>query len=148
MPPITGVGIRPRLVARSQRAWRSWRQYRSSGRKRAIASNIARADTPCHIAVDIDFQETLRIARSGTNSPLLTLSATLSGRIPGQVQSSAPPLSLKMSRSVSVKHRPDLVKLDVVRSKFADNSMMWKFSSDCVGDHHKHNMEMLVNLKD
>lgn len=46
-------------------------------------------------AVDIDFQEALRIARAVASTPPLTLSGTAAGHIAGQAQSSAPPYPLK-----------------------------------------------------
>lgn len=40
------------------------------------------------------------------------------------------------------------VAMDVERSKFAENEVMYEFSLDRVSGHFKHMMEMLQNLKD
>ena len=117
-------------------------------RQQLIASNIANADTPGYKAVDIDFQEALRVARSIANTPLLKLSATASGHISGQAQFSAPPYPLKYHTPSQASADGNTVEMDVERSKFAENSMMWEFARDRVSSHYKHMMEMLQNLKD
>ena len=117
-------------------------------RQQLIASNIANADTPGYKAVDIDFQESLRIARSVANTSPLTLSTTASGHIPGQSQSSAPPFPLKYHMPAQPSADGNTVDMDVERAKFAENSLMYEFSLDRVKGHFKHMMEMLQNLKD
>lgn len=117
-------------------------------RQQLIASNIANADTPGYKAVDIDFQEALRVARSVANTPPLTLSATASGHISGLAQFSAPPYPLKYHTPSQASADGNTVEMDVERSKFAENSMMWEFARDRVSSHYKHMMEMLQNLKD
>jgi len=117
-------------------------------RQELIASNIANADTPGYKAVDIDFQEALRIARSAANTPSLTLSGTAAGHIPGQAQSSAPPYPLRYHTPAQPSADGNTVDMDVERSKFAENSVMWEFSRDRVSGHAKMMMEMLQNLKD
>lgn len=52
-------------------------------RQQLIAATIANADTPGYQAVDIDFEEALRTARSMADMPPLRLSATTSGHISG-----------------------------------------------------------------
>jgi flagellar basal-body rod protein FlgB len=74
-------------------------------RQQLIASNIANADTPGYKAVDIDFQEALRIARSVAKPSPLTLSATASGHISGQAQPLRSSLSPQISHSVASKLR-------------------------------------------
>lgn len=117
-------------------------------RQQLIASNIANADTPSYKAVDIDFQDALRIARSIANTPPLTLSATASAHISGLAQFSAPPYPLKYHAPSQASADGNTVEMDVERSKFAENSMMWEFARDRVSGHYKHMMEMLQNLKD
>ena len=117
-------------------------------RQQLIASNIANADTPGYKAVDIDFQEALRIARSIANTPSLSLSATASGHISGLAQFSAPPYPLKYHTPSQASADGNTVEMDVERSKFAENSMMWEFARDRVSSHYKHMMEMLQSLKD
>lgn len=117
-------------------------------RQQLIASNIANADTPGYQAVDIDFEEALRIARSIANTPPLKLSATAAGHIAGQAQSSVPPVPLKYHAPSQPSADGNTVEMDVERSKFAENSMMWEFARDRVSSHYKHMMEMLQNLKD
>lgn len=117
-------------------------------RQQLIASNIANADTPGYKAVDVDFDEALRIARSVANTPPLTLSATASGHIAGRAQTSTPPYSLRYHTPSQASADGNTVEMDVERSKFAENSMMWEFARDRVSSHYKHMMEMLQNLKD
>ncbi len=45
-------------------------------RQQLIAANIANADTPGYQAVDIDFQEAIKIAQSLSRSPTVTLKTT------------------------------------------------------------------------
>ncbi len=117
-------------------------------RQQLIASNIANADTPGYKAIDIDFQEALRVARSIANTPLLTLSTTASGHISGRAQFSAPPYPLKYHTPSQASADGNTVEMDVERSKFAENSMMWEFARDRVSGHFKMMMEMLQKLKD
>lgn len=117
-------------------------------RQQLIASNIANADTPGYKAVDIDFHEALRIARSIANTPPLKLSATAAGHIAGQAQSSVPPFPLKYHAPSQPSADGNTVEMDVERAKFAENSMMWEFARDRVSSHYKHMMEMLQSLKD
>jgi len=117
-------------------------------RQQLIASNIANADTPGYKAVDIDFQEALRIARSIANTPPLTLSTTASGHIPGQTQFSAPPYPLKYHVPAQPSADGNTVEMDVERAKFAENAVMYEFSLDRVKGHFMMIAEMLKNLKD
>jgi len=117
-------------------------------RQQLIASNIANADTPGYKAVDIDFQEALRIARLIANTTPLTLSATASGHIPGQTQFSAPPYPLKYHTPPQPSADGNTVEMDVERAKFAENALMYEFSLDRVKGHFMMTLEMLKNLKD
>ncbi len=117
-------------------------------RQQLIASNIANADTPGYQAVDIDFQEALRIARSVANTPSLSLATTASGHIPGMTQSSPASYPLKYHVPLQPSADGNTVEMDVERAKFAENAVMWEFSRDRVSGHFKHTMEMLQNLKD
>lgn len=117
-------------------------------RQELIASNIANADTPGYKAVDIDFQEALRIARSIASAPPLSLATTASGHIQGQAQTSLPPYPLKYHVPTQPSADGNTVEMDIERAKFAENAVMWEFSRDRVSGHFKHMMEMLQNLKD
>jgi len=117
-------------------------------RQQLIASNIANADTPGYKAVDIDFQEALRIARSIAYKSPLTLSTTVYGHIPGQAQYSAPPYPLKYHVPAQPSTDGNTVEMDVERSKFAENALMYEFSLDRVKGHFLMTLEMLKNLKD
>lgn len=117
-------------------------------RQALIASNIANADTPGYKAVDIDFQEALRIARSVANAPPVTLSTTAPGHILGQAQSSAPPYPLKYRVPSQPSVDGNTVELDVERAKFAENAVMWEFTRDRVSGHFKMMMELFQSLKD
>jgi len=116
-------------------------------RQQLIASNIANADTPNYKAVDIDFQEALRIARSVANTSPLTLSTTAAGHISGQTQSSAPPYPLKHRAPSQPSADGNTVEMDVERAKFAENAVMYEFSLQRVSSHYKMMMELLNNIK-
>lgn len=117
-------------------------------RQELIASNIANADTPGYKAVDIDFQEALRIARSIANTPPLSLATTALGHVQGQVQNGLQPYPLKYHVPTQPSADGNTVEMDVERSKFAENAVMWEFSRDRVSGHFKMTMEMLQSLKD
>lgn len=117
-------------------------------RQELIASNIANADTPGYKAVDIDFQEALRVARSIANTPPFSLATTASAHIQGKAQSSLTPYPLKYHVPLQASADGNTVEMDVERAKFAENTVMWEFSRDRVSGHFKHMMEMLQNLKD
>lgn len=117
-------------------------------RQQLIASNIANADTPNYKAVDIDFQEALRIARSIAGTSPLTLSTTASGHIPAQALFAAPPYPLKYHTPSQPGVDGNTVEMDVERGKFSENAMMYQFSLDRVSGHFKHTMELLQRLKD
>lgn len=117
-------------------------------RQELIASNIANADTPGYKAVDIDFAEALRVARSIANTPPFSLATTASGHIQGKAHSSPSPYPLKYHVPTQPSADGNTVDMDVERAKFAENAVMWEFSRDRVSGHFKHMMEMLQNLKD
>ncbi len=117
-------------------------------RQELIASNIANADTPGYKAVDIDFQEALRVARSIANTPPFSLATTASGHVQGQVQNSLPSYPLKYQVPMQPSVDGNTVDMDVERAKFAENAVMWEFSRDRVSGHFKMTMEMLQSLKD
>ncbi len=115
-------------------------------RQQLIASNIANADTPGYKAVDIDFQAALRIARSAAKTPPLMLSSKAPGHIFGQAKSSALPYPLKDHTPSQPSVDGNTVEMDVERSKFTENAVMWEFSRDRVSSHYKMTMEMLQSL--
>lgn len=118
-----------------------------SYRQQLIAANIANADTPGYRAVDIDFQEALRIARSIANVRPLTLATTASGHLPNQSSPSAPPYPLKYHIPVQPSADGNTVEMDVERSKFSENAVMYEFSLDRASGHFKHMLEMFQNLR-
>ncbi len=117
-------------------------------RQQLIASNIANADTPGYKAVDIDFQEALRIARSIANTPPISLATTASVHIQGQAQSSLTPYPLKYHVPLQPSADGNTVEMDAERAKFAENAVRWEFARDRVSGHFKMTMEMLQSLKD
>lgn len=116
-------------------------------RQQLIASNIANADTPGYKAVDIDFAEALRVARSIANTPPFSLATTTSSHIQGQAQTNLPPYPLKYHFPTQPSADGNTVEMDAERAKFAENAVMWEFARDRVSGHFKHMMEMLQNLK-
>ncbi len=117
-------------------------------RQQLIATNIANADTPNYRAVDIDVPEALRIARSASTALPLSLSTTVAGHIPAQALFSAPRYSLKYHTPSQASVDGNTVEMDVERSKFAENAVMYEFSLDRVGSSLKKLMELFQTLKD
>jgi len=116
-------------------------------RQQIIASNIANADTPGYKAVDIDFQDALRNAQAATNVPPVSLTTTSAGHLPGQSTGTPPPIPLKYHVPSQGSVDGNTVEMDVERAKFAENTLMLKFSMDRVSGHFKHEIEMLQSLK-
>lgn len=117
-------------------------------RQQLIATNIANADTPGYKAVDIDFQEALRIAQSASQAPLITPTMTSAAHILGKAFAGQPPFPLKYHTPSQASVDGNTVELDVERAKFAENAMMYEFALDRVKGHYMHMTEMLKNLKD
>lgn len=97
-------------------------------RQRAIASNIANADTPGYVARDINFSQALRAATEGGARPLAGASVSHSGHIPlPTVQSSH---STVGQLGYSVQSQPSLdnntVDLDRERANFVDNAVRYE----------------------
>lgn len=115
-------------------------------RQQLIASNIANADTPNYKAVDIDFQEALRISRSA--SATVNLTATDPRHAQGQASNPFAAIPLKYPVPQQGNTDGNTVDMDVERAKFAENALMVEFSLDRVGGHFKHMMELLNSLKD
>ena len=116
-------------------------------RQQIIASNIANADTPGYKAVDIDFQEALRNAQAAANVPPVSLTTTSGGHLSGQSTGTQPPIPLKYHVPSQGSIDGNTVEMDVERAKFAENTLMLKFSMDRVSGHFKHEIEMLQSLK-
>lgn len=115
-------------------------------RQQLIASNIANADTPDYKAVDIDFQEALRVAQSGSSAPL-SLALTSVAHIAGQAAGTSTPVPLKYHIPSQAAADGNTVEMDVERAKFAENAMMYEFSVDRVSGHYKMMSDLFNNLK-
>lgn len=96
-------------------------------RQRAIASNIANADTPGYVARDFNFREALMAATSGPK-PLTLASTTAAGHIPLQAQMSDEALKAKLGYSVNSQPSLDsnTVDLDRERANFVDNAVRYE----------------------
>ena len=96
-------------------------------RQRAIASNIANADTPGYVARDFNFREALMAATNGPQA-LTQASTTAAGHIPLQVQMSDDALKAKLGYSVNSQPSLDnnTVDLDRERANFVDNSVRYE----------------------
>ncbi len=113
-------------------------------RQQLLASNIANADTPAYKAVDLDFREALRIAQTAMAASV-DLATTHDRHLAGAASS---------SYGTAVKYRVpaqpsadgNTVEMDVERSAFAENAVMYEFSVDRVKGHYSMMMEMLKNL--
>lgn len=116
-------------------------------RQQLIASNIANADTPGYKAVDINVEETMRIAQSASRAPPTALAMNNSGHISGVAVSAQPPYPLKYQVPSQDSADGNTVDMDVERTKFSDNSIMYQFSVDRVSGHFKMLMELYQSLK-
>ena len=96
-------------------------------RQRAIASNIANADTPGYVARDFNFREALMAATNGPQA-LTQASTTAAGHIPLQAQMSDDALKAKLGYSVNSQPSLDnnTVDLDRERANFVDNSVRYE----------------------
>ncbi|PKO35962.1 MAG: flagellar basal body rod protein FlgB [Betaproteobacteria bacterium HGW-Betaproteobacteria-7] len=116
-------------------------------RQQVIASNIANADTPGYKAVDINVEEAMRIARLASQVSPTMLATTSSGHISGMAVSAQPPYALKYQVPSQDSADGNTVDMDVERTKFSDNSIMYQFSVDRVSGHFKMLMELYQSLK-
>ena len=96
-------------------------------RQRAIASNIANADTPGYVARDFNFREALMAATNGQQA-LTQASTTAAGHIPLQAQMTDNALKAKLGYSVNSQPSLDnnTVDLDRERANFVDNSVRYE----------------------
>lgn len=99
-------------------------------RQRAIASNIANADTPGYVARDFNFREAL-MAATGTAKTAMqasTATKTAAGHIPLQAKTSDDALKAKLGYSVNSQSSLDnnTVDLDRERASFVDNSVRYE----------------------
>ena len=116
-------------------------------RQQLLAGNIANADTPGYKAVDIDFQEGLRIAQTAARISPLALTVAGQGHIPARAVPVSPPFPLKYHTPSQPSADGNTVEMDVERAKFAENALMYEFSLDRVSGHSKMMMELFQNLK-
>ena len=96
-------------------------------RQRAIASNIANADTPGYVARDFNFREALMAASSGPQA-MTQASTTAAGHIPLQAQMSGEALKAKLGYAVNSQPSLDnnTVDLDRERASFVDNAVRYE----------------------
>lgn len=96
-------------------------------RQRAIASNIANADTPGYVARDFNFREALMAASSGPQA-MTQASTTAAGHIPLQAQMSGEAFKAKLGYAVNSQPSLDnnTVDLDRERANFVDNAVRYE----------------------
>ena len=96
-------------------------------RQKAIASNIANADTPGYVARDYNFREALLSATAGP-SPMTQASATQRGHIP--LPAAASGENAQSHLGYSVQSQPNMdnntVDLDRERANFVDNAVRYE----------------------
>lgn len=78
----------------------------------------------------------------------LSLSTTVPRHIPAQAVSIAPLYPLKYHTPSQASADGNTVEMDVERSKFTENAVMYEFSLDRVGGHLKMMLELFQTLKD
>lgn len=154
MPPLPGIGNPvPTTPPAGGGHGASTALPRGSGQSfsATLAQAVSQAPAsgaPNYKAVDIDFQEALRIARSVASTSPRTLATTAAGHIAAPAQTSTPPYPLKYHTPSQPAVDGNTVEMDVERAQFAENAMMYEFSLDRVSGHFKHRMELLQGLKD
>lgn len=112
-------------------------------RQQLITSNIANADTPGYLAMDIDIAEA---ASSETVKPLPMATST-SGHLKGESFGQMQPFQLKYHVPYQASADGNTVEMDVERQKFSENTLMYQFSLDRVGGEFKHMIELFQSLK-
>lgn len=115
-------------------------------RQELIASNIANADTPSYKTVDIDVREAMLDALNATALPL-TLSTTSAKHVPRQVPGVFLGPTVKYHIPTQSSADGNTVDMDVERSKFAENALMYEFSLDRVKGHYKDLIDLLNSIK-
>ncbi|TCV78221.1 flagellar basal body rod protein FlgB [Sulfurirhabdus autotrophica] len=115
-------------------------------RQQLLASNIANADTPGYKAVDIDFQEALRISRTIVLGLAGKLLATSAGHLSHQatIRYSSIPLKYHVPQQASIDG--NTVEMDVEMAKFTGNALMYQFAMDRAGGHYKEMLGLLKGL--
>ena len=104
-----------------------------SERQRLIASNIANADTPHYKARDLDFKSALESAmggKAGAGGPV-ELARTSSGHIGAKGNGGAFEQAMKYRTETQSSVDGNTVDMDIERSAFAENSLLWWRSSAC-----------------
>lgn len=91
-------------------------------RQELLASNIANADTPNYKAVDIDINEALRTGKTKDD-------VQVQYRVPAQGSADG-----------------NTVDMDIERSQFSQNALMYEYTVDRVRGHYKEMEELLKNL--
>lgn len=96
-------------------------------RQRAIASNIANADTPGYVARDFNFREALTAVTSGL-SPMTLASVSQGGHIPLPAAASGQSAQSHLGYSVQAQTNMDnnTVDLDRERANFVDNAVRYE----------------------
>ena len=116
-------------------------------RQELIAANIANADTPGYKAVDMDFQEALRIARTAAGITPLPLTVSVPTHLAGTTVLPAPTFPLMYHSPSQPSADGNTVEMDVERAKFAENALMYEFSLDRANSSYRRMLELLQNLK-
>jgi flagellar basal-body rod protein FlgB len=100
-------------------------------RQQVIASNIANADTPAYRAVDLDFADALRRARSTTSTGpgalgASTLARTAPGHLPAKSTASALGALIEERPSAQPSVDGNTVDTDAEHARFAENAIRYE----------------------
>ena len=96
-------------------------------RQRAIASNIANADTPGYVARDVNFAAAMREASQLGNSPLAGTSTSDPRHMPlPTVQLGGAQSTLGYARQTQPSMDNNTVDLDSERANFVDNAVRYE----------------------
>ena len=129
LPPVASIQPTPFDLPLNLTAAKIWQQpsinERALGlrayRQELLASNIANADTPGYVAVDIDIENALKTGKSKDD-------VSLQFRLPAQGSIDG-----------------NTVDMDVERAQFAHNSLMYEYSVDRVKGRFKEIDDLLKN---
>jgi len=104
-----------------------------SQRQQVLATNIANADTPNYKAQDLDFNQALKSALSGTSSSS-GLVATNPRHVTDVTQGSALVQARKQLQSSADGNTVDM---DVEQSQFAENALQYETLVSIINSHFK-----------
>lgn len=117
-------------------------------RHRAIAENIANADTPNYKKQTVVFEEELRQAINGTTRDELEIRQTHSRHMAIKTDdASLIPHKIIRNTDTTMNNNGNNVDIDLEMANLAENQLMYNYMADKVSGHYTKIRDMLQNLK-